>query len=34
MGLAFVRAVAAAHGGTARAENSEGGATVTLDLPC
>ncbi|MFF7130653.1 ATP-binding protein [Streptomyces sp. NPDC008240] len=34
LGLAFVRAVAAAHGGTARAENSEGGATVTLDLPC
>ncbi|MGW2749094.1 ATP-binding protein [Streptomyces sp. NPDC001450] len=34
LGLAFVRAVAAAHGGTARAENSGGGATVTLDLPC
>ncbi|MFJ9869562.1 ATP-binding protein [Streptomyces sp. NPDC101165] len=34
LGLAFVQAVAAAHGGTARAENSGGGATVTLDLPC
>ncbi|MFF4045005.1 hypothetical protein [Streptomyces sp. NPDC001816] len=26
--------MAAAHGGTARAENSGDGATVTLDLPC
>ncbi|MFF5018617.1 sensor histidine kinase [Streptomyces sp. NPDC001165] len=34
LGLAFVQAVAAAHGGTARAENSGDGTTVTLDLPC
>ncbi|MFF3919596.1 ATP-binding protein [Streptomyces sp. NPDC001852] len=34
LGLAFVQAVAMAHGGTARAENSGGGATVTLDVPC
>ncbi|ARP71693.1 two-component sensor histidine kinase [Streptomyces pluripotens] len=34
LGLAFVQAVATAHGGTARAENSGGGAVVTLDLPC
>ena len=33
-GLAFVRAVATTHGGTAHAENSAGGATVTVDLPC
>ncbi|MEU6272776.1 ATP-binding protein [Streptomyces populi] len=34
LGLAFVWAVATAHGGTAHAENSAGGATVTVDLPC
>ncbi|MFG2125831.1 ATP-binding protein [Streptomyces sp. NPDC048710] len=34
LGLAFVQAVAAAHGGTARAENPGDGAAVTLDLPC
>ncbi|MEU1535964.1 ATP-binding protein [Streptomyces fagopyri] len=43
LGLALVAAVAASHGGTARAENiplgatgTEGarGATVTLDVPC
>ena len=34
LGLAFVHAVAAAHGGTAHAENTEDGAAVTLDLPC
>lgn len=34
LGLAFVHAVATAHGGTAHAENSAGGATVTVDLPC
>ncbi|MEU6573707.1 ATP-binding protein [Streptomyces sp. NPDC046805] len=34
LGLAFVRAVAVAHGGTAHAENTGRGAAVTLDLPC
>ncbi|MGW7523196.1 ATP-binding protein [Streptomyces sp. NPDC054783] len=34
LGLAFVQAVAVAHGGTVRAENSGGGATVTVDVPC
>ena len=34
LGLAFVQAVATAHGGTAHAENTGQGATVTLDLPC
>jgi signal transduction histidine kinase len=33
LGLAFVHAVAAAHGGTAQAENTGSGAVVTLDLP-
>ncbi|GHE07378.1 sensor histidine kinase [Streptomyces alanosinicus] len=33
LGLAFVQAVATAHGGSARAENAGGGATVTVDLP-
>ncbi|MFC9929194.1 ATP-binding protein [Streptomyces sp. NPDC127190] len=34
LGLSFVSAVAAAHGGTAHAENAAGGAAVTLELPC
>ncbi|MEV6947235.1 HAMP domain-containing sensor histidine kinase [Streptomyces sp. NPDC051172] len=34
LGLAFVQAVATAHGGTAHAENTGQGATVTLVLPC
>ncbi|WP_369390912.1 ATP-binding protein [Streptomyces sp. CG1] len=34
LGLAFVQAVATAHGGEARAENAGGGATVTLEMPC
>ncbi|EST29963.1 sensor histidine kinase [Streptomyces roseochromogenus] len=34
LGLAFVQAVATAHGGSAHAENSESGATVTLEMPC
>ncbi|MEU6539756.1 HAMP domain-containing sensor histidine kinase [Streptomyces sp. NPDC047000] len=34
LGLAFVSAVAEAHGGTARAENTGAGAAVTLRLPC
>jgi signal transduction histidine kinase len=34
LGLAIVRSVANAHGGTARAENRNGGgAAVALDLP-
>ncbi|MER6080619.1 HAMP domain-containing sensor histidine kinase [Streptomyces sp. NPDC001833] len=34
LGLAFVQAVATAHGGTAHAENTERGACVVLALPC
>jgi signal transduction histidine kinase len=34
LGLAFVHAVATAHGGTAHAENTGRGASVILDLPC
>ena len=34
LGLAFVAAVAASHGGTAHAENTEHGAAITLDIPC
>ncbi|WP_086708074.1 sensor histidine kinase [Streptomyces antimycoticus] len=34
LGLAFVAAIAAAHGGTAHAENTPTGSAVTLDLPC
>ncbi|MEU3518328.1 HAMP domain-containing sensor histidine kinase [Streptomyces sp. NPDC006654] len=34
LGLAFVHAVAAAHGGAAHAENTRHGASVVLDLPC
>ncbi|MQY36134.1 putative sensor histidine kinase TcrY [Streptomyces sp. RB17] len=34
LGLAFVQAVAVAHGGAARAENAGGGASVILELPC
>lgn len=34
LGLAFVAAVAASHGGTAHAENTEHGAAVTLRIPC
>ncbi|MEW2290521.1 ATP-binding protein [Streptomyces sp. NPDC047841] len=34
LGLAFVHAVATAHGGTAHAENTGHGASVVLDLPC
>ncbi|GGN88486.1 hypothetical protein GCM10011579_082270 [Streptomyces albiflavescens] len=34
LGLAFVAAVAASHGGTAHAENTDRGASVTLDIPC
>jgi heavy metal sensor kinase len=33
LGLAIVRAVAEAHGGTAEASNSEDGATVSLAIP-
>ncbi|MET7479826.1 HAMP domain-containing sensor histidine kinase [Streptomyces sp. NPDC005648] len=33
LGLAFVHAVATAHGGTAHAENTGRGAVVTLELP-
>jgi signal transduction histidine kinase len=34
LGLAFVAAVAGAHGGTAHAENTGQGAAVSLDIPC
>ncbi|MEU5256347.1 HAMP domain-containing sensor histidine kinase [Streptomyces longwoodensis] len=34
LGLAFVQAVAGAHGGTAHARNTEHGSAVILDLPC
>ncbi|UFR01336.1 HAMP domain-containing histidine kinase [Streptomyces sp. Go40/10] len=34
LGLAFVQAVATAHGGTAHAENTAYGSAITLDLPC
>lgn len=34
LGLAFVQAVATAHGGTVRAENTGRGTEVALDLPC
>ncbi|MGW7408539.1 ATP-binding protein [Streptomyces sp. NPDC054833] len=34
LGLAFVHAVATAHGGTAYAENTGHGTAVTLDLSC
>ncbi|AOR33006.1 hypothetical protein BFF78_19800 [Streptomyces fodineus] len=34
LGLAFVQAVAMAHGGSARVENLGGGAAVTVDVPC
>ncbi|GAA3136142.1 hypothetical protein GCM10010521_22860 [Streptomyces rameus] len=34
LGLAFVEAVAVAHGGTVHAENAGKGTAVTLDLPC
>ncbi|MGW3127046.1 ATP-binding protein [Streptomyces sp. NPDC001123] len=34
LGLAFVQAVATAHGGTAHAENTERGVRVVLALPC
>ncbi|MGW9025767.1 ATP-binding protein [Streptomyces sp. NPDC055722] len=34
LGLAFVHAVATAHGGTAHADNAGHGAAVTLRLPC
>ncbi|WP_089100219.1 sensor histidine kinase [Streptomyces hyaluromycini] len=34
LGLAFVQAVATAHGGTAHAENTEHGVSVVLALPC
>ncbi|MEV8125421.1 ATP-binding protein [Streptomyces sp. NPDC085944] len=34
LGLAFVAAVAASHGGAAHADNTGHGATVTLDIPC
>ncbi|MFD5542671.1 ATP-binding protein [Streptomyces sp. NPDC127079] len=34
LGLAFVHAVALAHGGTAQARNTGHGSAVTLDLPC
>ncbi|MDX2593576.1 MULTISPECIES: histidine kinase [Streptomyces] len=33
-GLAFVQAVATAHGGTAHAEDTGRGAAVVPDLPC
>ncbi|MFD4553002.1 sensor histidine kinase [Streptomyces sp. NPDC058469] len=34
LGLAFVAAVAAAHDGMARAENTERGTVVTIEIPC
>jgi signal transduction histidine kinase len=34
LGLAFVAAVAASHDGIARAENTERGAVVTIEIPC
>lgn len=34
LGLAFVQAVATAHGGTAHAGNTGHRTAVTLDLPC
>jgi signal transduction histidine kinase len=34
LGLAFVHAVATAHGGTAHADNTGNGAAITLSLPC
>ncbi|MFF0191025.1 ATP-binding protein [Streptomyces sp. NPDC005244] len=34
LGLAFVSAVAASHGGTAHAENTDHGTVVTLEIPC
>ncbi|MEU3516246.1 sensor histidine kinase [Streptomyces sp. NPDC006654] len=34
LGLAFVQAVATAHGGTAHAENTGRGGCVVLALPC
>jgi signal transduction histidine kinase len=34
LGLAFVAAVAASHDGTARAENTERGTVVTIEVPC
>lgn len=34
LGLAFVHAVATAHGGTAHAANAGDSAAVTLRLPC
>jgi len=34
LGLAFVQAVATAHGGTAHAANTGHGTAITLDLPC
>ncbi|MFD8307485.1 ATP-binding protein [Streptomyces sp. NPDC059690] len=34
LGPAFVRGVAAAHGGTAHAENTGRGGAVGLDVPC
>ncbi|MEW2400039.1 ATP-binding protein [Streptomyces sp. NPDC046862] len=34
LGLSFAAAVAAAHGGTAHADNTPTGPAVTLDLPC
>ncbi|ANP48447.1 signal transduction histidine kinase [Streptomyces griseochromogenes] len=34
LGLAFVHAVATAHGGTAHVDNASQGATVTLRMPC
>ncbi|MFE5027338.1 ATP-binding protein [Streptomyces sp. NPDC056656] len=34
LGLAFVAAVAASHGGAARAENTGQGAAVSVDIPC
>ncbi|MFB8271886.1 ATP-binding protein [Streptomyces sp. NPDC055955] len=34
LGLAFVAAVAASHGGTAHAQNTGQGAAVTVKIPC
>ncbi|MFE5045429.1 ATP-binding protein [Streptomyces sp. NPDC056637] len=34
LGLAFVAAVAASHGGTAHAQNTGQGAAVSVDIPC
>ncbi|QIY99136.1 ATP-binding protein [Streptomyces sp. S1D4-11] len=34
LGLAFVAAVAASHDGIARAENTERGTVVTIEIPC